>query len=658
MNDPVLVTNPARPRDHGSGFVIRRLDGGVAQVLTCSHVVRSLGAEGIQVAGQPASLVIDLSSEGVDLAVLAVPGLAEPSAFVLACGAVGDEVELLGFEPAGGGPIAVPHRGRITKASLTAIGGHNRAAWQLELADGDIEGGHSGGPVVRVETGQVVGVIAMGPEKQGGNDGVAVAIENLSLWKDAPAIAARPTATSAAAAASAAESSSLLPSMMRPVGARWWWLVVATAGVLAGGIVLGVRAWRSPSSPGAPSQCAIPDVREAYTDAPVEDWCPDALVGDEACVRTFDDGSVITGHCHGTDAIGAWASRDVRGADRWTAELAAAGKHPTAVFTTTTERTVGAGTVTEQHVLTRDVDPAGGAVHASIHDELSCEPSNRRTSAAVLTRDQADAGQQVFDVKLTVSDGVLRCHLASDPASTGVVATSCRIGDQEVTGPRAIAAYSRFLDAEDQLRECIIPKRPSLPACGDGVTSGVEQCDNPGAVESATCDIDCTFPLCGDGLVNHAKGEQCDPGTVGRDSPSCNKDCTLPGCGDHYVNKAAGEACDPGGTATCDGDCTKPLCGDGVVNHAAGEACDPGAAHETDTCNFNCTKRRCGDKIVNAAGGEECDDGRKTKTCTAQCKKVELPTLPDAATSPHPTTPATPAHAATSPVRPAVVPHH
>ncbi len=44
--------------------------------------------------------------------------------------------------------------------------------------------------------------------------------------------------------------------------------------------------------------------------------------------------------------------------------------------------------------------------------------------------------------------------------------------------------------------------------CGDGAIQSPEQCDDGG--ESATCDNDCTFAVCGDRKVNATAGEQCD----------------------------------------------------------------------------------------------------------------------------------------------------
>lgn len=71
----------------------------------------------------------------------------------------------------------------------------------------------------------------------------------------------------------------------------------------------------------------------------------------------------------------------------------------------------------------------------------------------------------------------------------------------------------------------------SIEICGNGYTDFDEQCDE-GQPDSATCDADCTFPLCGDAyhnpeFINPANGEpeQCDDGN---DTPGdgCNN-CIL-----------------------------------------------------------------------------------------------------------------------------------
>ncbi|MEM9459822.1 MAG: integrin [Myxococcota bacterium] len=103
------------------------------------------------------------------------------------------------------------------------------------------------------------------------------------------------------------------------------------------------------------------------------------------------------------------------------------------------------------------------------------------------------------------------------------------------------------------------------PMCGDAMVDEGEDCDDMG--ESAQCNDDCTFAVCGDGLVNMAAAEQCDD--MG-ESATCNTDCTNAACGDNVLNTSAGEDCDgidlagttcmdlgfTGGMLACDGGCT------------------------------------------------------------------------------------------------------
>ena len=73
----------------------------------------------------------------------------------------------------------------------------------------------------------------------------------------------------------------------------------------------------------------------------------------------------------------------------------------------------------------------------------------------------------------------------------------------------------------------------------------------------------------------------------GVETETCNHDCTFAHCGDGLTNVSAGEECDDGGeSVTCDPDCTSPVCGDGYVNLTAGEVCDDGGAEES--CSINC----------------------------------------------------------------------
>lgn len=77
--------------------------------------------------------------------------------------------------------------------------------------------------------------------------------------------------------------------------------------------------------------------------------------------------------------------------------------------------------------------------------------------------------------------------------------------------------------------------------CSDGVVNGSEECENgngnTGNV-TASCDYDCTFPVCGDGICNSYSGEN---------QTSCPEDCGT--CGDGICNNGAEDH------SSCPADC-------------------------------------------------------------------------------------------------------
>jgi cysteine-rich repeat protein len=181
-----------------------------------------------------------------------------------------------------------------------------------------------------------------------------------------------------------------------------------------------------------------------------------------------------------------------------------------------------------------------------------------------------------------------------------------------------------------------------IARCGDGLTeTGVEQCDT--TVASATCDADCTNPVCGDMVINPnfkpdgTLAEQCDDGVNnGKPNDPCDYKCRTAGCGNGIIE--TGETCDTSGeSATCDSDCTAPFCGDGTTNGhfkpdgVNVENCDNGfgntdadCPYEAATCAQECstscrlfTPRTpdCGDGIIDN-GHETCDDSGATNSIT------------------------------------------
>lgn len=165
-----------------------------------------------------------------------------------------------------------------------------------------------------------------------------------------------------------------------------------------------------------------------------------------------------------------------------------------------------------------------------------------------------------------------------------------------------------------------------LNVCGDGNTTGTEECDDGGTAVNDGCNATCVLEFCGDGVDNDIT-ETCDDGNTNA-LDACNNSCRLNVCGDGIVNN--GESCDNGaanGGATnpCDSNCVRHFCGDNVVDNATpnlGEQCDPpGSMSGPAVCTFNCLRGNyCGDGQV--GGTEQCDDGGNAPGdgCTAGCR--------------------------------------
>jgi cysteine-rich repeat protein len=190
-------------------------------------------------------------------------------------------------------------------------------------------------------------------------------------------------------------------------------------------------------------------------------------------------------------------------------------------------------------------------------------------------------------------------------------------------------------------RDCIFNR------CGDGYTNMVgsvghpehiEQCDaaDPAPennrelhpTESATCNIDCSTAICGDGRVNPKNktspatsiGEQCDDGNS-VDGDGCDTNCTVTSCGNGIPNP--GEQCDDGNSANgddCDNNCKLTGCGSGIVTGS--EECDDGNQDSNDGCSTVCVTEFCGDEIKNNVT-EECDTGTISSTCNGDCTVAE-----------------------------------
>ena len=188
-------------------------------------------------------------------------------------------------------------------------------------------------------------------------------------------------------------------------------------------------------------------------------------------------------------------------------------------------------------------------------------------------------------------------------------------GDGLVTWPEP-CEDGNTVDGDGCSSSCVVEY------CGDGMVnnSGTEACDDGNADDTDLCRSDCTAspPRCGDGQVD--PGEQCDDGNDSAND-SCLNTCTIAACGDGATQTGV-EECDDANfveTDHCLNDCTVASCGDGIVEDGL-EACDDGNADDSDDCLSSCVAARCGDGVLRT-GVEQCDDGNNSSgdCCSGAC---------------------------------------
>ena len=149
--------------------------------------------------------------------------------------------------------------------------------------------------------------------------------------------------------------------------------------------------------------------------------------------------------------------------------------------------------------------------------------------------------------------------------------------------------------------------------CGNGTLDNGEQCDfgtlnGPGTGCETNCTFSCTkvpnscpnadacspqTQACVSVVVSGKTGQKCQAGTQLASCAACGTGavcatgrCSTSICGDGCVDAAKGEQCEPPNTANCDATCHNIICGDGI--RQTGEQCDDGNVVNLDGCDATC----------------------------------------------------------------------
>ncbi len=185
----VLICNAQENlRESGSGFAIH-YDGQATYVMTSNHVVRHWEPGHIKVNGRPATIEWSGGSNGIDLALLRVAGLAGAPPLAIK-EFVKPKVAVYGYafrHLYGEDYVRTRIEGKVSRLlSLQGKEALNSAdGWEIEMSeDSPIYPGNSGAPLIEASSHQVVGVLTSRNDESG-LKGIAISPEAIQqAWPE------------------------------------------------------------------------------------------------------------------------------------------------------------------------------------------------------------------------------------------------------------------------------------------------------------------------------------------------------------------------------------------------------------------------------------------------------------------------------------------
>lgn len=233
---------------------------------------------------------------------------------------------------------------------------------------------------------------------------------------------------------------------------------------------------------------------------------------------------------------------------------------------------------------TNQVDGDGCSSDCTIEPNYVCPPEGAPCTRIEICGDAIlQSTEACDDGNVTSGDGCspscqlevgFRCPVPGRACTSVAQCGDGNLMDPEQCEPAGIPGCSAICQVEPGW--VCPPGWPCFTRCGDGITAGLEQCDDGNAGLGDGCDTTCAlewdyclrshacpnvYASCGNAIVEF--GEACDSGGP---SETCGDNCQLR------------PQCDANGY--CD-----DICGDGI---AAGSNCDDGNLRNGDGCNSQC----------------------------------------------------------------------
>ena len=186
MNSSVVLITNKKNKSFGTGFVIYK-DKNYSYILTCFHVVESIIDSLLINYTHEAKVIVDGSSQGIDLAILKIK-VGDEVPFDLLKASSCKDFKVIGYKPfikEKDTHVCEPIDCSFDENIHILARNGKTEGFKINIArDDSISFGYSGSPLICKKNSKVIAVVS---NKQGSKDAYAISIKHIKdIWKDIP----------------------------------------------------------------------------------------------------------------------------------------------------------------------------------------------------------------------------------------------------------------------------------------------------------------------------------------------------------------------------------------------------------------------------------------------------------------------------------------